>query len=697
MADDDSSSFSLDLDADDFIDKAQQATDAINAVGGGDMSGLTDALGEAATAVGVLGAAFFAVKEAFEGVFDAEKIQAVSDQFDLLSSRAGVMSSTLKTGLEQAGQGWATDTELMQAANRAMVGLETGAEKIPDLMNLAREATGVFGGTLTGNFDNIARAVETGNTRLLKQYGIVLDQNKVYSDYAKTLGISADALTEAGKQQAMMNAVLAEGKAKLDGLPSSMGPATTALQEFKTAMASIGESIALAWNKIAGPYVTSLMSGLKNMAQDAGTWIKAHLGDGAEKAAAQQEILQSKLMALKGQLVDIETSGGVKGMSWWDTLLGKKPQDAADQLKKKIADVEAQLKSTESAAKALERSPAIGGGGTGSPVNPQAAQIDIQKVTEELKKFQKDAEAISKQTTQVEIQDMDSIAQADKLYLQQRQENAKKFEEQIKQVTQQRHQAELLLKQADATHDQQLRTQALAQIKTFNQELVNLDKLKTNALEVDEDKLGQMRLQALQKYQSESENVFQGIGRAFQKMASQNEKALSDWGAYGDKVTASFATHAVSSIQAWGSGQKDAGQAALGFFGGMVGDMATQYGEMLLLTSVWPPNPLGLAAGAALIALGSALGSLGGGSPSGANVAPNSPADQSATQSIGSQLANPSGGLGAATQNGPKGVNLVIQGPMLMSSQTSNWLVAQVRAAADASDIRVQNSTGQAL
>jgi hypothetical protein len=49
-------------------------------------------------------------------------------------------------------------------------------------------------------------------------------------------------------------------------------------------------------------------------------------------------------------------------------------------------------------------------------------------------------------------------------------------------------------------------------------------------------------------------------------------------------------------------------------FLGMIGETAQHYGEMILLESIFPPNPLGLAAGAALIAFGSAISSLAGSS-----------------------------------------------------------------------------------
>ena len=48
--------------------------------------------------------------------------------------------------------------------------------------------------------------------RILDNLGIIFNAEKVYSDYAATLGISADRLSDFGKKQALLNVVMEKGK-----------------------------------------------------------------------------------------------------------------------------------------------------------------------------------------------------------------------------------------------------------------------------------------------------------------------------------------------------------------------------------------------------------------------------------------------------------------------------------------------------
>jgi hypothetical protein len=196
-----------------------------------------------------------------------------------------------------------------------------------------------------------------------------------------------------------------------------------------------------------------------------------------------------------------------------------------------------------------------------------------------------------------------------------------------------------------------------------------------------------MRIKALDNYLHHSESVADGVGRAFKVMSDKNKIALGDFGAMGEKVSTSFGSHMSSAFKDIGSGAKSATDALGGAFKGMVGDMASQYGEMEFLASIWPPNPAGLAAGAALMTLGGFLSGSGGGSSA-------SGIDTSGGSSSGasSSVSSTDSGLSAnAAQTTPqKSTTLVINGPIMNNDQTARWLTDAVRRASDSSAFTIQ-------
>jgi hypothetical protein len=301
MSDDNSSSWSLNLDAKDAETAIDTLSSGLKGVGATDLSELAASLTDIGTVVGVVGAAVLAIGESFKLVMDAEEIESVNQQFEMLAKNAGLFGQGLKTALEQSAGGLVDETTLLKGASEAMVALGQNSGKLPQIMELARKATQVFGGDLMSNFNGIAQAIASGNTRMLKHMGIVLDTNKVYEDYAKSIGVATDELSEAGKQHALMNAVLAKGQTAFAGVNGDLKQTTTAWTQFKATMTDVGDSMALVWNKIAGPAVRSSMKFLADSAHYLSNMLKSALGTGSEAAAASVENLTTKLEGLKAK------------------------------------------------------------------------------------------------------------------------------------------------------------------------------------------------------------------------------------------------------------------------------------------------------------------------------------------------------------------------------------------------------------
>jgi len=670
MADNnDTTTFRLDLDADNFIEVALKAKSAVDGIGSSEgVSDLIENLSSAAPMVAGFGAALFAVKETIDLVFDAEKIRQTQVQFEALSTQAGVFSGTLLKGLQEASKGWVDDTTLMQAANKALLELEVGAEKLPELMDLARKATAVMGGDLVANFEAISQAVASGNTRQLRHLGIVVDQQKAYRDYAQSIGVSVEALNQAGRQQAVLNAALDEGHKKFGQNVEDVRASITAWQQVKATLTEIGEVMTLAFERIAGPTVKNFFSNLKSMADDAKTYIQDKFGSGAEQSAAHLQRVQERIMEIKGALVDLDQKSLKGTTTAFDTSQMVAYQAELKKLEAELPKVQAIVTKNADVEKAKAQEVA-NAKGTIRTVDSEKEKAQRAKVAQELA-------AIDAQLLQEQEKTMTTLDQATQIYQAHLQQAGAKVQAEIDQVKAKEAQGIL-------THQQ------------ANEELVRLNKLKDMRMRQDNDELWRVQEQALNNYVRQSQNAFDGVGRAFSATAQRSKHDLQDWGKFGDNTVSAFSKNATSNIQAWGAGTKSATDAIEGMFAGMAGQMASQYGEMMMLASIWPPNPPAFAAGVALIALGGLLGGIAGGgaktSTSGAAVSAPSATAPDVTASTGGAAPTSANASQPATS---KSTNIVIQGHMLMSDQTQRWLVDQIRAAADSTDFKIQSVGG---
>jgi len=131
--------------------------------------------------------------------------QGVSELSTAFNSLGGTSAQLDK--LRTSMQGLVSDTDIMRASNEALLaGLSPEQfERVAAAADSLGDAVGV---NTKDAMDQLTRAVNTGNERLLKQYGIVIDNKKAEEDFARQIGVSANQLNEAGKKEAARIAIL---------------------------------------------------------------------------------------------------------------------------------------------------------------------------------------------------------------------------------------------------------------------------------------------------------------------------------------------------------------------------------------------------------------------------------------------------------------------------------------------------------
>lgn len=673
MADDNNVSFILNLDNANFLNSAKEAMDSINAIGDSseNLSSLVSTLGDVGMALGAAGIAAYAFKGALDLTLEGEQIQRTEQNFQNLATQANISADELKEGLERAANGMIPLNDLLMTANKSLIAMGASSAQLPAVLVLAQKAAMVTGESVQTVFNGMVESIEHANTRMLKHYGIVIDQSAAYQKMADSLGITKEELSEAGKQQAILNAAIEQGNKSLAGVDVNMNTATSTLQQLSAAFKEIKETAALAFEAIGGEKVRSALSFVRDWASEANTYFVDKYGKGAAQAAAHTKRITERIDELKLALVDLEQKQLHFDPAPADTIArihAAKTELTALQSQMAASDKINQQNAKSSQTASQEEIAANNEVLKNRLINNEQKKKDDEKFNAEMLKIhQQTVQDQVKQQQEIlkgeeaankeEMKNVQSLAQIeteikrqDTLRAQESQQNLDKINQEFANREIQRQQEISKAKQQYSADD----PRRAAEMNAINTRYANDDANKTKQVALEKQRYSQQELQAqktdektreqlLENYQKNADNVFSGVARSAQKMSQKAKADMADFGAQGQFIMGEFQKSSTSAFDQIGQGiaanqnlAKTAATAMKTAFLGMIGDIAQHYGEMLLLESVVPPNPAGLAAGAALITLGGYLHGLAGASSSSSGV------------SVGS-----GGGSGAAASSGP--------------------------------------------
>jgi hypothetical protein len=180
----------------------------------------------------------------FELAREAAPVANIRDAFDQLASSVSGGADAMLNSLQSASGGMIDQATLMRDFNQASLELgNTLADKLPSAMRALQPIAAATGGDLGAMTDSFMQSIEALQPRALKQMGIILDMTQVYADYAKSIGTTADKLTTAQKQTAMMNAALSALQGRAAQLPDVTNSAAASWSRFGAQLSNIKDQI----------------------------------------------------------------------------------------------------------------------------------------------------------------------------------------------------------------------------------------------------------------------------------------------------------------------------------------------------------------------------------------------------------------------------------------------------------------------
>ncbi len=659
------------------------------------------------------------LEKAFDIFIEGEQAHIIEKNFEQMADSVDVDSKRLIASLKQAAGGLVDDTDLMQQATLSLMQMGKQAERLPELISLAKKASYATGKDIQEVIQGISFALETGNTRALKQYRLMVDSEKATREYARQHGVAVSHLDEAGKRAAIMNAVLDEGKKKYSTINTEQQNTLMTWRQLTISIKQFFEEVGKLVSKTVGPafkyFIEGLTSGIRGFTE------------------MLSEKPKQRIREIKKEIEDLEN--GTKRLGMVDMF--KRMVGGAAHGKEKIAELRTELARLESESSTKKDKPKEGDSTTQEVTGIDKDKIikDQSKVNQEILALRK---TLSEQMAQHAITD-ETVDQAKNARIVAAEQEVRNKIQGMKDAdqytTEQRAQIEaqlyknlatqkeqfaleamtkkeqLLKQEMDmASNEENLLSSSLKRKEILEQESIqriemmrrqgHLSTLQMQEFEASErTRLNAGKMQVDEETERNKERLdkagiasSQSFGEGFSRAAGQAsknaQKDLKDFGKQGTAVFGSLTKSISSHLEKWGSGEESAAEAAKGFVADFVADTAQMYGQMIMLVGLgdpklgFTPNPQLIAAGAGLIALSGLVRGMAkrGGSSVGSG------ASGGGMESLSSREAEKPEMDEKAIQK--RSVNITVQGSYFETDETKRKLVDMIRSEGDATDFK---------
>ena len=667
----------LDLDNKEFVKKLKESLGLMGELGkGGGIEDLGSMFIKVGTTIGLTAAAVGAFKVALDLTKEGERVKQLDNSFEALAQSVGIAGDQLKEKLVGSAKGLADDTDLINAANRAIVSMGKSAEHLPEVMEIARKATALFGGDLVTNFENLNHALASGNTRALKQMGIVLDTDKAYKEYAKSIGVSVKYLDDQGKKQAILNAFLEQGKSKFAGVDESSLKLTNTIKRLSVLWGQMVEAAARFVEQ--SPGTKAAIDAVANAVDFWGQKIKKFTGTDSEQAKGRIEDLTEELYQHDEEIRKVQASLD-QATKFNDTVLAASYKKRLEAMQAERAQIMQNLDGEEMYTQSIQKQAAAkeslaAGAGAGEDDKKKSGGIDTTQLTADRKKFYADVRQLEQENLVAMQANATSEEAIVALHEQQKQAVWEEFAAKKQQM------------------DQQAKDLGIVGTEQHNEALINLEIQKNEKLTQLDNELDQKKMMARENQLRHAQSTNEKFVAGFRLAADQQAKALNDAGNKGQKTFGLLKNSAKQAFIDMGSGAKSGSEAIKSFFLGALADMAEMQGEALLAKGMSSMGgPQDLAAGAALLALSGAIramaGSGGGGAGGGGG------GGGGGAAATGADLAG-GGGTEAMKptkeEQQKKAVTVAIQGNYFETDQTRTRLMEMIRESGDYTDFNLK-------
>lgn len=147
--------------------------------------------------------------------------------------------------LRRASAGTISDLELMSFHNQALaLGAADTTEQFAELIDISRKLGRAQGIDASRALESLTTGLGRQSKMFLDNLGILIDVEKVYQQYAASVGKTVDALTDQERRTAFITAAMDQARQKAAALSAATGVGSEAAARFGTAFANAKDRLA---------------------------------------------------------------------------------------------------------------------------------------------------------------------------------------------------------------------------------------------------------------------------------------------------------------------------------------------------------------------------------------------------------------------------------------------------------------------
>jgi hypothetical protein len=190
-------------------------------------------------------ASLAAITAAFKLIQSSSEQAGQARAFERNLERQGIAADEFLAKLQLLSDGQIATADIILASNRALA-LGIQADDLPGLLTTAANAAVELGISTTQAFNDITTGVGRASPLILDNLGIVVDAERVYSDFADSIGVTKEELTKQQRTIALTKAVTDQAtdattkfSEKQDEMTRAINKGSAALTNLKNASGTV--------------------------------------------------------------------------------------------------------------------------------------------------------------------------------------------------------------------------------------------------------------------------------------------------------------------------------------------------------------------------------------------------------------------------------------------------------------------------
>jgi len=176
-------------------------------------------------------------------VKDSARLESVSNAFDTLAGATEISSFAMEK-LNIATNNTMSQFELFQQANNAMIlGVTKNSDEMAEMFDIAQRLGRALGRDTASSVESLVTGIGRQSRLMLDNIGIIVKADEAYKKFAEANNTTADALTDAQKKQAFLEATMESARQKVSTLGVETLTTQDSLDKFTSSLSNLGSAI----------------------------------------------------------------------------------------------------------------------------------------------------------------------------------------------------------------------------------------------------------------------------------------------------------------------------------------------------------------------------------------------------------------------------------------------------------------------